>query len=95
MNSPPNLDLIEKRIGADHAQWESLKDLLLRMFEKDPDKRIGIYDIIRDPWVTQNGEETVDLDLEKLTSNDSITALSNVGRVAIDEINNDIDSKPS
>ena len=98
MNSPPNLDLIEKRIGKDHEQWESLKGLLLRMFEKDPDQRIGIYDIIQDPWVTRDGEEMVDLDLEELTSNDSLSALSNVGKVdkvVFEDINNDIKSKPS
>jgi len=33
------------------------------MLEKDPDKRIGIYDLLNDPWVTDNGSAKVDLDI--------------------------------
>jgi hypothetical protein len=42
---------------------KSLKTLLKRMLEKDPDKRIGIYDLLNDPWVTDNGSAKVDLDI--------------------------------
>ena len=62
------------------------------MFEKDPEKRIGIYDIITDPWVTRNGEEEVELDLESLTSNDSIDGFSSVGKVEVEDINREINS---
>lgn len=34
------------------------------MFEKDPEKRCGIYEMLQDPWVTCGGREMVDLDLE-------------------------------
>ena len=33
------------------------------MLQKDPAYRIGIYDIIDDPWVTDDGENLIDLDL--------------------------------
>ena len=33
-----------------------LIDLLKRMLQKDPNVRAGIYEIIRDPWVTDKGE---------------------------------------
>lgn len=42
---------------------EDLKELLKRIFEKDPAKRIDIYELIDDPWVTDNGENMIDLDL--------------------------------
>lgn len=54
--APPNLDLLgEGR--------EQLKQLLTRIFDKDPDKRIDIYDMLDDPWVTDDGQNLVDLDL--------------------------------
>ena len=46
-------------------------NLLKKIFEKDPLKRIGIYDIIQDPWITRDNESEVELDLESLDSEDS------------------------
>ena len=37
------------------------------MLDKNPDTRAGIYDIIRDAWVTDQGESMVDLDLTSAT----------------------------
>uniref|UniRef100_A0A2I3HPY1 calcium/calmodulin-dependent protein kinase n=1 Tax=Nomascus leucogenys TaxID=61853 RepID=A0A2I3HPY1_NOMLE len=36
---------------------EELKDLILRMLDKNPETRIGVPDIKLHPWVTKNGEE--------------------------------------
>ncbi|XP_021094021.1 calcium/calmodulin-dependent protein kinase kinase 1 isoform X2 [Heterocephalus glaber] len=36
---------------------EELKDLILKMLDKDPETRIGVSDIKLHPWVTRNGEE--------------------------------------
>ena len=33
------------------------------MLEKDPDQRMGIYDLIRHEWVTDNDQNPIDLDL--------------------------------
>ena len=46
-------------------------ELLTKIFEKDPDKRLGIYDIILDPWVTRDDQSEVELDLDSLDSEDS------------------------
>ena len=42
---------------------EQLKSLLRRILEKDPEKRIDIYQLIYDPWVTDDGKNEIDLDL--------------------------------
>ena len=63
-------------------------ELLTKIFEKDPDKRLGIYDIILDPWVTRDDQSEVELDLDSLDSEDS--ALSGQGRVDVSELNKDI-----
>uniref|UniRef100_A0A2R8PLM0 calcium/calmodulin-dependent protein kinase n=1 Tax=Callithrix jacchus TaxID=9483 RepID=A0A2R8PLM0_CALJA len=36
---------------------EDLKDLILKMLDKNPETRIGVSDIKLHPWVTKNGEE--------------------------------------
>uniref|UniRef100_G3TU75 Calcium/calmodulin dependent protein kinase kinase 1 n=1 Tax=Loxodonta africana TaxID=9785 RepID=G3TU75_LOXAF len=36
---------------------EELKDLILKMLDKNPETRIGVSDIKLHPWVTKNGEE--------------------------------------
>uniref|UniRef100_A0A8C9IY54 calcium/calmodulin-dependent protein kinase n=1 Tax=Piliocolobus tephrosceles TaxID=591936 RepID=A0A8C9IY54_9PRIM len=36
---------------------EELKDLILKMLDKNPETRIGVPDIKLHPWVTKNGEE--------------------------------------
>lgn len=43
------------------------------MLERDPEKRVSIYDVISDPWVTNDGAESIDLDLAA-----SISSLSSV-----------------
>ena len=48
-----------------------LKDLFNKLFEKDPEKRIVMIDIMNDPWVTRDGSSEIELGLETLTSNDS------------------------
>ena len=39
----------------------------MRIFEKDPEKRIDIYDLINDPWVTDDGQNVIDLDMSQDT----------------------------
>ena len=53
-----------------------LIDLLKRMLQKDPNVRAGIYEIIRDPWVTDKGENQVDLDLIVDTEDSSFSSSS-------------------
>ena len=53
---PPALD----KLGEGRDQ---LKELLGRILEKDPEKRIDIYQLIDDPWVTDDGQNVIDLDL--------------------------------
>ena len=61
-NDDPKLELLgEGR--------EELKSLFRKIFEKDPDKRIDIYELLDDPWVNDNGLNLVDLDM----SNSSVT----------------------
>ena len=64
--------------------------MFLKIFEKDPEKRMRIYDIIHDPWVTRDGDSEVELDLESLTSKDSVAGFGSVGKVEVDDINRDI-----
>ena len=52
----PNLKLL----GEESPQ---LKNLLARIFEKDPEKRISIQEMLEDPWVTENGANSVNLDM--------------------------------
>jgi len=46
---------------------ESLFQLLARLLDKDPNKRIKIYDLIEHSWVTSNGLESVFLDLSDVS----------------------------
>ena len=47
------------------------------MLEKNPDKRINIYEILEDPWVTDHGQVMVDLDLND-SSSDSSTIIGGI-----------------
>ena len=55
-SEPPNLDLLGE--GRD-----DLKQVLLKIFEKDPSERVDIYQLLDDPWVNDNGQNLVDLDM--------------------------------
>ena len=57
----PDLD----KLGPGRAE---LKNLLSHMLEKDPERRATIYDVMGDAWVTSEGTESVDLDLESDSS---------------------------
>ncbi|XP_022103834.1 calcium/calmodulin-dependent protein kinase kinase 1-like isoform X2 [Acanthaster planci] len=46
---------------------DNLKDLILKMLEKDPDKRIKIPEIKLHPWVTRLGEEPLPTEEENCT----------------------------
>ena len=48
----------------------------MKIFEKDSEKRIDIYKILEDPWVTCNGREEVNLDLEESSEQESSLALN-------------------
>ena len=67
-----------------------LKDLFNKLFEKDPEKRIVMIDIMNDPWVTRDGSSEIELGLETLTSNDSAFQFGSVGKVEVDQIQRDI-----
>jgi len=54
-NEPPNLQVLG-------PGREDLKQLLNKIFEKNPNDRIDIYTLLDDPWVTDNGQNMVDLD---------------------------------
>ena len=62
MNQEP--DFTELLNRSERNLNESLVDLLTKMLDKDPDCRIGIYEIINHPWVTDDGQHVVDLDLD-------------------------------
>jgi len=61
-SEPPDLDLLG-------PGREDLKQLLARIFVKDPNERIEIYDLLDDPWITDYGENCVDLDMSCSDSN--------------------------
>ena len=42
-----------------------IKDLLTGIFTKDHECRTTIYEILEHPWVTNDGEEPVSLDLQQ------------------------------
>ncbi|KAM9045759.1 calcium/calmodulin-dependent protein kinase kinase 1 isoform 5-T6 [Megaptera novaeangliae] len=46
---------------------EELKDLILKMLDKNPETRIGVPDIKLHPWVTKNGEEPLPSEEEHCT----------------------------
>ena len=70
-NFEPNIDGM-----FDEDTEQDLKVLLQRMLEKNPDKRINIYEILEDPWVTDHGQNMVDLDLND--SSDSSTIIGGI-----------------
>mmetsp|Transcript_13468 Transcript_13468/g.18450 ORF Transcript_13468/g.18450 Transcript_13468/m.18450 type:complete len:211 (+) Transcript_13468:1032-1664(+) len=67
-NDPPDFDLL----GPGRAD---LKELLEKVFNKNPLERIDIYDLVDHAWVTDNGVNLVDLDME-LTDSVSLKQLS-------------------
>lgn len=44
--------------------YENLKDLLIKMLNKEPSSRISIKDIQTHPWITNNGIELLDLETD-------------------------------
>ncbi len=46
---------------------DGIKDLILKMLEKDPDKRIKLPEIKEHPWVTRDGEEPLLTEEENCT----------------------------
>ena len=67
--SPPDLSLLASRDP-------SLINLLERMLEKDMDRRIMIYELIEHDWVTEGGNNPIDLDCLNSTSDDGNSSLS-------------------
>uniref|UniRef100_A0A8B9LJZ7 non-specific serine/threonine protein kinase n=1 Tax=Astyanax mexicanus TaxID=7994 RepID=A0A8B9LJZ7_ASTMX len=64
---------------------ESLRNLILRMLDKNPDSRITLPDIKLDPWVTQDGADPLPLEEEHCT----------VVEVTEEEIQNSVKFVPS
>ncbi|KAJ8403857.1 hypothetical protein AAFF_G00347250 [Aldrovandia affinis] len=67
------------------ALSEDLKELILRMLEKDPQQRITIPDIKVHPWVTQGGSDPLPLEEEHCT----------VVEVTVEEVQNSVKLVPS
>ena len=80
---PPDLGLL-----GDGPGREDLKNLLKRVFVKDPLKRIEIYELLDDPWITDFGENIVDLDMELSNSDDEKQQLSDEGSYNGRDLNN-------
>ena len=53
MNKEPPLDEIQN---------QDIRRLLAKLLEKDPDKRIEVSEILKDPWVNAGGFDLVELD---------------------------------
>uniref|UniRef100_A0A3B1K1E5 non-specific serine/threonine protein kinase n=1 Tax=Astyanax mexicanus TaxID=7994 RepID=A0A3B1K1E5_ASTMX len=64
---------------------ESLRNLILRMLDKNPDSRITLPEIKLDPWVTQDGADPLPLEEEHCT----------VVEVTEEEIQNSVKFVPS
>lgn len=64
---------------------EGLKDLIVRMLDKNPDTRITIPEIKVDPWVTQDGADKLPLEEEHCT----------VVEVTEEEVQNSVKFVPS
>ena len=62
MNKEPQLNEIQNL---------DIRDLLGKLLEKDPDKRIEVSDIIKNKWVSSSGFDPVELDK---SSSESISA---------------------
>ncbi|XP_055055403.2 calcium/calmodulin-dependent protein kinase kinase 1 isoform X2 [Misgurnus anguillicaudatus] len=67
------------------AVSEGLKNLIVRMLDKNPDTRITIPEIKVDPWVTQNGADKLPLEEEHCT----------VVEVTEEEVQNSVKFVPS
>ncbi|XP_070572599.1 calcium/calmodulin-dependent protein kinase kinase 1-like isoform X2 [Ptychodera flava] len=52
---------------SDHPISDSLRDLILRMLEKNPDKRISLPEMKVHPWVTQDGTDPMPSEAENCT----------------------------
>ena len=64
LNNPPNLDKL------DDEKHGKVKDLLQKIFVKDPEERITLMDILDHPWITRDGQSIIELDLSSLSSQD-------------------------
>lgn len=54
-------------------EYEKVRDLLQKIFVKDPDQRITVIEMLEHPWITNDGEDVISLGLETVTSNDQIS----------------------
>ena len=67
-----------------------IKALFLKLFEKDPEKRMKMESLKDDPWLTKDGSEEIDLDLSELSTNNSALVFGSVGKVEVEELNREI-----
>ena len=56
---PPRFDKIKSK---------KVTSLLKKMLQLNPSSRPPISDLIEDPWLTSNGQEAIDLDLDSVSS---------------------------
>lgn len=61
----PNFEILRS-----HGCSQPVIDLLKGLLDKDESKRMTICQILQDPWVTQNGQDPVDLDLSQTNDDD-------------------------
>ena len=61
-------NILKEEADLSMIEDEQIKDLLIQIFNKDQNQRLTIYHILEHPWVTNNGQEPVDLDLQKSDS---------------------------
>ena len=66
-----------------------IKALFNKVFEKDPEKRMKMDGLKDDPWLTKDGNESINLDLDELSTNNSALNGS-VGKVEVEELNREI-----
>ena len=67
-----------------------IKALFLKVFEKDPEKRMKMEGLKDDPWLTKDGNESINLDLDELSTNNSALMFGSVGKVEVEELNREI-----
>ena len=77
-SQPPDLDLLGDGPGRDE-----LKILLQKVFIKDPNERIDLYQLLDDPWVTDNEVNYPDLALSQ--SNSDREGFSDEGPVMLSD----------
>jgi len=53
--------ITEKEVNYTPVKSEGPKNVLRGMLAKDPDNRMTVEDILKDDWVTNFGEEEIDL----------------------------------